>query len=352
MSTASGSPPGSVTRRDLLRGAQALGIATLAPAALSGCGSDAEPPGPENLFQHGVASGDPVANGVILWTRVSPARTDLREVEWEVAVDPSFDSIVASGATLTSVDRDFTVKVDVRGLPPGQTFYYRFRAQQRTSPIGRTRTAPAGSVGRARFGVASCSSFAQGYFHAYRALAARTDLDAVIHLGDYIYESGPGQFGDNRASEPAREATTLADYRTRHAQYKRDPDLQEVHRQHPFISVWDDHETANNAWKDGANNHQPETEGAWAARKAAAQRAYAEWMPIREQQDIGRIWRKLAWGDLADLVLLDTRLWARTTSSGAIVGAPPAENPAASLLGDDQAAGWRSRSRGRPPAGS
>ena len=261
MSTASGSPPGSVTRRELLRGAQALGIATLAPGALSGCGSDAEP-GPENLFQHGVASGDPVEDGVILWTRVSPTRTELLEVEWEVAADPSFDSILASGATLTSVDRDLTVKVDVRGLPPGQTFYYRFRAQERTSPIGRTRTAPAGSVGRARFGVASCSSFAQGYFHAYRALAARTDLDAVLHLGDYIYESGPGQFGDDRAIEPAREATTLVDYRTRHAQYKRDPDLQEVHRQHPFICVWDDHESANNAWKDGAINHQPETEGA------------------------------------------------------------------------------------------
>jgi alkaline phosphatase D len=323
-----------VSRRGLLRAVPAVGV-------WLACGSEDDAPGPHNLFQHGVASGDPRPDSVILWTRVTPgpATDQVMLVEWEMSVDPTFPTLAAlaaSGTTLTSADRDFTVKVDADGLQPGVTYYYRFRAQQRLSPVGRTRTAPQGALARARFAVVSCSSYDQGYFHAYRAVARRLDLDAVIHLGDYIYESGPGQFGSDRVVDPPRETISLADYRLRHAHYKRDPDLQEVHRQHPFICIWDDHESANNAWKDGAINHQPE-EGSWNARKAAAQRAYAEWMPIREQSDPARIWRKLAWGELADLILLDTRLWARTTTSGAIVGAPPPEDPAATLLGDDQA---------------
>jgi alkaline phosphatase D len=330
---ASGPPRGALSRRELLRGAQALGVAALAPL---GCGSGDESPGPEQLFQHGVASGDPLPDGVILWTRLSPASDKPLDVAWEIASEATFDAVVASGAVPTSDERDFTVKVDARGLQPGQSYFYRFRAREQTSPVGRTRTAPTGPTARARFGVASCSSYAQGYFHAYRALAARADLDAIIHLGDYIYESGPGQFGGARAIEPPREATTLADYRTRHAQYKRDPDLQEVHRQHPFICIWDDHETADNSWRDGALNHQP-GEGSWAARKTAAEQAYAEWMPIRDQDDPGRIWRKLAWGDLADLVLLDTRLWARTATTPGIVGVNPVEVAGATLLGEDQA---------------
>ena len=335
---------GGVTRRELLRGAQALGVATLAGGPLAGCGSD-EVLGPTDLFQHGVASGDPLPDGVILWTRVSPTSGGSVEVTWEVAGDPSFEPVLASGTATTSAERDFTVKADARGLEAGRTYYYRFRAQMKTSPVGRTRTAPAGAVARARFGVTSCSSFSQGYFHAYRALAGRADLDAIIHLGDYIYESGPGQYGSNRSVEPPREAVSLADYRTRHAQHKRDADLQEVHRQHPFICVWDDHEAANNAWRDGAVNHMP-GEGSWGERKAAAQHAYAEWMPIRDQPDEARIWRKLAWGDLADLVLLDTRMWARTTTSGALFGAVPPEDPAATLLGEDQAAWLEEQIRG------
>jgi alkaline phosphatase D len=325
---------GGMSRRGLLRAAAAV-----APGAFLGCGSEGEELGPESLFQHGVASGDPRPDSVILWTRVTPTSSDPMLVEWELSADPTFPTLAAlagSGTTLTGAERDFTVKVDADGLQPGQTYYYRFRAQDRLSPVGRTRTAPQGATTRARFGVVSCSSYDQGYFHAYRAVARRLDLDAVIHLGDYIYESGPGQFGGDRAVEPPRETITLADYRMRHAHYKRDPDLQEVHRQHPFICVWDDHEAANNSWKDGAVNHQG-NEGSWADRKAAAQRAYAEWMPIREQSDPARIWRKLAWGDLADLILLDTRMWGRTTTSGALVGAVPAEDPAVTLLGDDQA---------------
>jgi alkaline phosphatase D len=322
------------SRREILHGAQALGIAILAPRGLAGCGSDPSPAGP---FQHGVASGDPLPDGVILWTRVTPDGDGPVPLTWQLASDPGLEQIVASGTAETDADRDFTVKVDARGLEPGQTYYYRFDAAGGSSPIGRTRTAPAAGVQRARFGVASCSSHAQGYFHAYRALAGRADLDAVIHLGDYIYESGPGEFGSARSPEPPHETVTLADYRARHAQYKRDPDLQEVHRQHPFIAVWDDHELTNNASRDGAENHQPETEGSWDERKAAALRAHAEWMPIREQAD-GRIWRTLAWGDLADLVMLDTRIWGRTGGTEALLGPPPAPDPARTLLGDDQAA--------------
>jgi alkaline phosphatase D len=335
-------PAGAVTRRDLLRAVPALGVATLAPQTLAGCGDDAGggssngTPGTDVAFQHGVASGDPMPDRVILWTRVTPPDPRAVSVTWEVASDPAFAHIVQSGSVQATGDHDFTVKVDVIGLSGGTTYYYRFRGGQVVSPIGRTRTAPQGAVPRARFGVASCSSFAQGYFHAYRALARRPDLDAIIHLGDYIYESASGMFGNHRPHEPPTEAIKLADYRTRHAQYKRDPDLQELHRQHPFIPVWDDHESANNAWGNGAQNHQPD-EGDWVARKAAAQQAYAEWMPIREQAEPGRIWRKLPWGDLADLVLLDTRLWARTTSNSALFGPNPAPDPARTLLGDDQA---------------
>lgn len=324
-----------MNRRTVLQGSTLLPMSAL----VVGCGSDdgADPP-ETNLFQHGVASGDPLPDAVILWTRISRTVPKPLTVTWEMAVEPTFQAIAATGMVVTDAERDYTVKADAGGLQPGRTYYFRFRARDQLSPVGRTRTAPQGPTARARFGVASCSSYAQGYFHAYRALAKRADLDAVIHLGDYIYESGPGQFGADRAHEPARECLSLADYRARHAQYKRDPHLQEVHRQHPFIPVWDDHESANNAWMTGAQNHMPDTEGAWADRKAAAQRAYAEWMPIREQADRARIWRKLAWGDLADLVMLDTRLWARTESNPVILGAPPAEDPTRTLLGDDQAA--------------
>jgi alkaline phosphatase D len=329
----SGSRP--PTRRGILRGAGALGAVALAP----GCGSSDGPPGPEvDLFRHAVASGDPLPDAVILWTRITRTVLEPIVVTWEVADEPAFAQLVASGTQETSGERDYTVKVDVPGLRPAHTYYYRFRAGTEISPVGRTRTAPQGPTPRARFGVTSCSSYAQGQFHAYQALAGRLDLDAIIHLGDYIYESGPGQFGTDRVHEPAHECLTLADYRTRHAQYKRDPHLQAVHKQHPFIPVWDDHESADNSWKTGALNHQPETEGDWATRKAAAQRAYVEWMPIRDQQDRTRIWRKLGWGDLADLIMLDTRLWGRTQSDSALVGVPPPDDPTRTILGDDQAA--------------
>jgi alkaline phosphatase D len=324
----------AIGRRDALLGAAGLALAVPFAAPLAGCSSSDAPP--SERFKHGIASGDPLPDAVILWTRVTGDGAAPVDVEWEVADDPAMTKRVAAGSFKTDAERDFTVKVDVKGLAPGRAYYYRFRALGAASKVGRTRTAPAGPTPRLRFAMMSCASFAHGYFHAYKAVAAQADLDCVVHLGDYIYEYESGGYGSVRDYEPANEILTLADYRARHAQYKRDPDLQEVHRQHPFITVWDDHEVANDGYKDGAENHKPE-EGAWPDRKAAGLRAYREWMPIREQAD-GRIFRKLAFGDLVDLVMLDTRYWGRTKQSGTLIAPVPAPDPARTLLGDDQAA--------------
>lgn len=336
----------SLSRRSFLRSTGALGVATL-PLACSSEDTGEEqdnldrysydgPLGPETLFQHGVASGDPLPDAIILWTRVSPEKLDEAvEVWWEIGTDRAFKHRVAVGTVSTDAARDFTVKVDVGELDAGKTYYYRFKSLGRTSPAGRTKTAPTGDVERLRFAVTSCASMAHGYFHAYRDLAQELDLDAVLQLGDYIYEYGSGEYGDVRAYEPEHEILTLEDYRTRHSQYKLDPDLQAVHKQHPFIAVWDDHESADNSYKDGAENHDPETEGDWATRKAAAIKAYTEWMPIRGGED-GKIFRSFSYGNLADLIFLDTRLWGRDEQDGKLLGEAPVEEPGRSLLGDDQ----------------
>ena len=326
----------SIGRRDLLRGVLVIPLATGVVACSSNDDAAAAA-----LFQHGVASGDPLPDGVVLWTRIT---TDSAvDVDWEVATDPRMTARVAKGTARTDADRDFCVKVDARGLQPGTTYYYRFTALASNSKVGRTRTAPSGATPRLRLAMAACSSYAHGYFHGYRALSTMLDLDAVIHLGDYIYEYADGAYGDLRKYEPAYEITTLADYRMRHAQYKRDPDLQEVHRQQVFITIWDDHEVANDAYKDGAENHTEGEEGAFADRKAAARRAYMEWMPIREQESQDRIFRKLSFGSLVDLILLDTRLYGRTKQPGGVLGPPPAPDPTRTLLGDEQASWMESQ---------
>lgn len=270
-------------------------------------------------FRHGVASGDPLADRVILWTRVTPPNpTAEATVGWEVARDAKFAQVVSRGETRTGAARDYTVKVDVPGLDAGTTYYYRFESLGARSAIGRTRTLPADGVSRLRLGVVSCSNLPQGYFNAYACLAKRADIDVVLHLGDYIYEYANKGYGDGtalgRIPAPDKEMVALQDYRERHAQYKRDPDSQEIHRQHPFIVTWDDHEFTNNAWSGGAENHDPDQgEGDWFARRRAAVQAYYEWMPIREdaqtQQD--RIYRTFRFGDLATLIMLDTRLIGR-----------------------------------------
>ena len=273
------------------------------------------------VFRHGVASGDPLSDRVILWTRVTPrdASASAQRVAWVVATDEKLTRSVARGEIETGAARDFTVKIDASGLAPGTTYYFQFSSNNEQSVIGRTRTLPPNDVSRVRLGVVSCSNLPQGFFNAYECLAARPDLDAVLHLGDYIYEYANTQYGDGtrfgRIPSPDREMVALADYRERHAQYKADPDSQAIHQQHPFICVWDDHEFTNDAWSGGAQNHNNDgnLEGDWMTRRAAALKAYLEWMPIREAAPAldGKIYRAFRFGNLASLIMLDTRIVGR-----------------------------------------
>ncbi len=271
-------------------------------------------------FAHGIASGDPLSDRVILWTRVTPSAAGPVPVRWTVARDRALTQIVRSGTFETDASRDYTVKVDVDRLPAGTVLFYGFAVGAQASPVGRTKTAPKGKVDQARIAVCSCSNIPFGYFNAYDAMSKIEALDLVLHLGDYIYEYGREGYGGEtgaklgRQVEPPKEIVTLSDYRTRHAQYKADPALQAAHAAAPWMAVWDDHESANDSWAGGAQNHQPEAEGDWAARKAAALQAYFEWMPIRDMAP-GRareaIYRSVAWGDLIRIVMLETRLTAR-----------------------------------------
>ncbi len=273
--------------------------------------------GPETLFQHGVASGDPTDSDVIIWTRVSPASEQpvTIPVFFEVALDEAFAQRVAAAEVTTDASVDYTVKVDIKELQWGRDYFYRFHALGRTSPVGKTRLAPGAEGARcARFAVVSCSSYAHGHFFAYGHIAERKDVDAVLHLGDYIYEYGSGSYGSEREHEPPHEIITLDDYRTRYGQYRRDPNLQAIHQAHPMYTIWDDHETANDAYADGAQNHD-DGEGDWAARKAAAHQAYFEWMPIRDTGN-GHIYRAVQYGELADLIFLDTRIAGRDEQNG------------------------------------
>jgi alkaline phosphatase D len=222
-------------------------------------------------FYHGVASGDPLEDRVIIWTRVTPVEAkDNVEVAWRMATDTGMVNIVAEGVFDTNLGRDFTVKVDVENLNPGTWYYYDFMALDNYSLRGRTRTLPSGDVDHLRFAVASCSNYEHGYFNAYKHIAFRNDLQAVLHLGDYQYEyqvGGYSAFIEGRQNEPANETITLEDYRIRHSHYKLDEDLRAAHQQYPWFTVWDDHEFANNAWVGGAENHDA-GEGLWSDRKA------------------------------------------------------------------------------------
>ncbi|MCF6526315.1 alkaline phosphatase [Streptomyces sp. JJ36] len=296
--------------------------ATAASAALLPLtsGASAARAGSGPAFLHGVASGDPLPDGVLLWTRLTPVpdatpgsgRGPDADVHWEVAEDEGFRTVVARGTATATAAADHTVKADVRGLRPATAYWYRFRCDGVTSPAGRTRTAPAADAAadRIRFGMVSCSNWEAGWFAAYRHLAARTDLDAVLHLGDYLYEYGTGEYPLEedvvREVVPAHEVLTLADYRSRHGLYKTDADLRALHAAHPVVAMWDDHEFANDAWSGGAENHTPGTEGDWAARVRAAKQAYFEWMPVRPSTE-GTTYRRLRFGRLADLHLLDLR---------------------------------------------
>ncbi|RTL42294.1 MAG: hypothetical protein EKK53_11795 [Burkholderiales bacterium] len=344
------------SRREFFKrsGAGAVAVAAAAPLL-------AEAAAPVR-FDHGVASGDPLADRVILWTRITLATArPAVVVQYLVATDPALSQVVLRGTTKTNPGRDYTVKVDALGLQPGTTYYYRFTCDGVDSPVGRTKTLPTTGVSSLRFAVVSCSNHAYGYFNAYARIAARADLDLVMHLGDYIYEYGPAQYGNTRTPEPPKEIITLDDYRQRHAQYKRDADSQAMHRQHPLIAIWDDHETANNSFKNGAENHQPATEGDWNARVAAALQAYYEWMPVRpvDTTNLRDNHRNFAYGDLAELLMLEERINARseqlTTAvhptafgAGFATTDPGYGDPTRTLLGDTEEAWLINRLRTTP----
>lgn len=325
-------------RRALLRGGL-LG-AGLAAAPLAAQGAEAG-------FTSGVASGEPAATSVLLWTRyVAAAETKLR---WEVAEASDFASIVAGGDIAASPDHDFCAKPVADGLAPARWYYFRFIAPDGTvSDVGRTRTLPQGKTDRFRMAVFSCSNIGFGWFAAYAHAADANAFDCTLHLGDYFYEYAPGTYPDEkqvmpgRNVQPANELVALADYRARYAQYRRDPDLRRLHQLYPMIAVWDDHESANDSWEGGAENHQTGTEGPWSARKAAAARAYREWMPVSDQD-----WASYEIGDLATLFRLETRLTARSQqfNIGKILAGKSTAEEAAAALAAFRDGAWRDPSR-------
>ena len=306
------------TRRGFMKSVAAGAGAVSVPAVLTGCFGDDSSNGHSAVFEfgHGVASGDPLADAVIIWTRVTPDSDDAGEVtvSWAVAQDEAMTDVVASGNVITDAGKDYTVKVDVTGLDAGTTYYYQFAVSDETaSVVGITRTLPSGSVDSVTLAVCSCSNYPAGLFNAYREMA-NSDADVIVHLGDYIYEYGTGEYPTPEAQvrdpEPLAEILTLADYRARYAQYRSDTYLQLAHQRKPFICIWDDHEVANDTYKDGAENHD-DSEGSFTARRDAAVQAYHEWLPIRTGEDLQKIYRTFDFGDLVSLHMLETRLLAR-----------------------------------------
>lgn len=312
-----------LTRRDFLK-ASAMGMgAVVVSSGLAGCVLDNDDKR-STMFTHGVASGDPLADGVVLWTRVVPDKDFEKSVSvaWEVATDKDFETLIHSGTAEARNAHDFTVKVDVRGLSAGQNYYYRFHTTDSQSPVGKTLTLPEGAIDSVRLGVVSCANYPAGYFNVYREISKRDDLDVVVHLGDYIYEyssaadsyaaADAAALGRNFPEDNDLELTKLKDYRRRYGIYRADADLQKLHSKLPFIVVWDDHEVANDAWEEGAGNHNAD-EGDYGTRKLEALQAYFEWMPIRPviEGNDEAIFRTFRFGNLVDLHMLDTRHMGR-----------------------------------------
>ncbi|MFW0949230.1 alkaline phosphatase D family protein [Vibrio parahaemolyticus] len=304
----------SLSRRDFMKVVSSTAVAT----GLIGCGSDDN----ESVavsFEHGVASGDPTQTQVIIWTRVTTAASYV-DVTWQVASDVEFSNVVQSGVFTTDTGRDFTVKVDVQNLNANSQYYYRFMVGEMMSEVGQTQTLPEDGVEKASMAVVSCANYPAGYFHVYREILnqhEQSPFDVVLHLGDYIYEYGAGGYASEDAAalgrEPSKgtECITLDDYRKRYAQYRQDADLQALHAKLPMIAVWDDHELANDTWKNGAENHQDD-EGSFIDRRAAAAAAWTEWLPVRENTFSNMlIYRQFSFGNLVNLMMLDTRLVGR-----------------------------------------
>ncbi|MCF9328672.1 alkaline phosphatase D family protein [Vibrio parahaemolyticus] len=304
----------SLSRRDFMKVVSSTAVAT----GLIGCGSD-DNGSVAVSFVHGVASGDPTQTQVIIWTRVTTAASYV-DVSWQVASDMEFLNVVQSGVFTTDTGRDFTVKVDVQNLNANSQYYYRFIVGEMMSEVGQTQTLPEDGVDKASMAVVSCANYPAGYFHVYREILnqhEQSPFDVVLHLGDYIYEYGAGGYASEDAAalgrEPSKgaECITLDDYRKRYAQYRQDADLQALHAKLPMIAVWDDHELANDTWKNGAENHQDD-EGSFIDRRAAAAAAWTEWLPVRENTFSNMlIYRQFSFGNLVNLMMLDTRLVGR-----------------------------------------
>ncbi len=330
----------SLRRRTFLIGGLAGTGAGLVAFGSAGAAAAAYP------FMLGVASGEPSADGFVLWTRLAPnplasdgfgGMPDAPvAVEWQVVSDQNFGTVVASGTTSAVRAAAHSVHIGVTGLPAGREYWYRFRANGHISQVGRTRTAPAvGTSPTLTMLFASCSHFASGYYTAYRRMAEEYP-DLILHLGDYIYESGAA---DVRAHAPAREITSLADYRIRHAQYKSDVDLQAAHQVAPWVVVWDDHEVEDNYANLIRGN--PDPAGDFRVRRAAAYQAYYEHMPLRSAQaPVGenlQLYRRLRWGSLATFHMLDTRQYRMDQACGdGTKDCPEADDPARTITGKTQ----------------
>jgi alkaline phosphatase D len=311
-----------LSRRQFLKSSAFTATTIAISTSLSACISQADKKNLSSVsFNYGVASGDPSSGSVILWTHAEPQdKSQVVNIQWELASDREFTQVVRSGLVSSKQNQDFTAKVDVQDLSPATDYYYRFSGAQNTSTIGRTRTLPQGNIEQVKLVVVSCSNYPAGYFNAYYDAAQLSNIDAVLHLGDYIYEYPMGGYATDKANEigralaadNAKELLNLVDYRKRYALYRTDKGLQALHAAAPFIAVWDDHEVCNDTYKAGAENHNA-GEGDFFVRRAAAIQAYYEWLPIRppygEQKP--EIYRSFEFGNLLSLYMLDTRVIGR-----------------------------------------
>jgi alkaline phosphatase D len=340
-----------ITRRTLLK----TGGSFAAGLTLSGALSRrafARPPFEGDPFALGVASGDPHPHGVVLWTRLAPEplvpgggmQPEIYGVRFELARDEGFQDIIRRGAVEAVPDEAHSVRVEVEDLEPSHEYFYRFKFGPVVSPVGRTRTCPPldAQIDVLRFAFVSCQNFPDGYFTPYADVAESEDIDAVIHLGDYIYE---GPASDLRAHAPLREVFSLEDYRIRHGQYKTDLDLQAAHAAHPWLVTWDDHEVDNNYAGFDQDPDAPLEE--FAARRAAAYRAYWEHMPLRRARKPDgpyfNLYRRFHWGAMATFNVLDTRQYrsdqapACTAAQRAPSGyCPGTLEPGRTMLGAEQ----------------